>query len=337
MKVVVTGVAGQVGCRLARQLLARNHEVRGALLADDPLGHRVAGLDLELVPGDLTDPAYVTRLVAGVDAVIHTANLVGPYFELNTAINLQVSRACAARAHRLERYVYVSSSGVFPNNGETIRCAYHPVDEMHPKRPDNEYSLSKYVGELMAERVARETGLRYTIVRPSHVLSGTKILDQFSVASVVGKLQASQSRPGTELYMADGTELWPAIEAAASGPDQPCSITDEEGRPWLYQPQDARDIAHCVVCALESDAALGESFNAGAPAPFPFPAGARMIAEHRGVEPLEVRVPFQYRYDHCITKAKSLIGYRPRGDLATMVQSAFACEAGATDNTWDGD
>ena len=147
MKVLVTGVAGQVGCRLARQLLARNHEVRGALLADDPLGHRVAGLDLELVPGDLTDAAYVTGLVEGVDAVIHTANLVGPYFELNTAINLQVSRECGARANRLERYVYVSSSGVFPNNGENIRCAYHPVDEMHPKRPDNEYSLSKYVGE----------------------------------------------------------------------------------------------------------------------------------------------------------------------------------------------
>ena len=337
MKVLVTGVAGQVGCRLARQLLARNHEVRGALLADDPLGDRVAGLDLELVPGDLTDAAYVTGLVEGVDAVIHTANLVGPYFELNTAINLQVSRACGARANRLERYVYVSSSGVFPNNGENIRCAYHPVDEMHPKRPDNEYSLSKYVGELMAERVARETGLRYTIVRPSHVLSGTKILGQFSVASVVGKLQASQSIPGTELYMADGTELWHDIEAAASGPDQPCSITDEEGRPWLYQPQDARDIAHCVVCALEADAALGESFNAGAPAPFPFPAGARLIAERRGVEPLEVTVPFQYQYDHCITKARSLIGYRPRGDLETMVESAFACEAGATDYTWDGD
>ena len=92
-----------------------------------------------------------------------------------------------------------------------------------------------------------------------------------------------------------------------------------------------------MVCALESGAALGESFNAGAPAPFPFPAGARMIAERRGVEPLEVTVPFQYQYDHCITKARSLIGYRPRGDLETMVASAFACKAGATDYTWDGE
>jgi nucleoside-diphosphate-sugar epimerase len=31
MKVLVTGAAGQVGCRLVRQLLERNHEVRGTL------------------------------------------------------------------------------------------------------------------------------------------------------------------------------------------------------------------------------------------------------------------------------------------------------------------
>lgn len=335
MKVLVTGPAGQVGCRLVRQLLDNNHEVRGTILPDDPARDRVAGLDIELVEGDLTDLDYTTQAVAGVDAVIHTANLVGPHFELNNLINLQVTRACEKYADKLNRYIYISSSGVFPNNGENIPCAYHPVDEMHPKRPDSEYSMSKYFGEIMAQRASRDTGLRYSIVRPSHVLSETKILGQFSVNRVINLLKKSQSRPGTELYMADGTELWHDIEKRAKSGDQPCSITDEEGRPWLYQPQDARDIAHCLVCALESDAALGESFNAGAPAPFPFPDGAKILAEKRGVEPLEVKVPFQYMYDHAITKAKSLIGYRPKGDLQTMMESAFECETGETDYTWD--
>ena len=40
-------------------------------------------------------------------------------------------------------------------------------------------------------------------------------------------------------------------------------------------------------------------------------------------------------YDHAIGKAKSLIDYRPQGDLNAMVESAFACEEGATDYTWD--
>ena len=36
MKILVAGAAGQVGCRLVRQLLERNHEVRGTVLPDDP-------------------------------------------------------------------------------------------------------------------------------------------------------------------------------------------------------------------------------------------------------------------------------------------------------------
>ncbi len=267
MKILITGVAGQVGCRLVRQLLVGNNEIRGTLLPDDPAADRIAGLDIERREGDLTDLDFVTEAVDGVDAVIHTANLVGPHFENNVTTNLQVARACGEFADKLDRYVYVSSSGVYPNNGENIACAYHPVDELHPKRPDNEYSLSKYIGELLAERTARETGLRISIVRPSHVLSETKIYGQFTVARVVSLLQRGQ-RPGTELYMADGTELWHQVEEAASGPDQPCAVTDLDGRPWMYQPNDARDIAHCLVCAVESNAALGEAFNGGAPAPF---------------------------------------------------------------------
>ena len=71
--------------------------------------------------------------------------------------------------------VYTSSSGVFPNNGETIACAYHPVDERHPKRPIGEYSLGKLIGEEFTKMAARETGLRTAIVRPSQVQSGDAI------------------------------------------------------------------------------------------------------------------------------------------------------------------
>ena len=334
MKVLVTGAAGQVGCRLVRQLLDLNVEVRGSVLPDDPCLSRLEGLDMELVDGDLTDGDFVKRTVSGTDAVIHTANLVGPYFENNTQTNLQVSRACGLFADSLERYVYVSSSGVFPNNGENIACAYHPVDELHPKRPDNEYSLSKYIGELMAERVSRETGLRISIVRPSHVLSGRTIFDQFTVGRVCTILKAGQVGPGTEMYMADGTELWHDIEARADSPDQPCAVRDESGRPWYYQPNDARDIAHCMVCALRSPDAVGESFNGGAPAPFTFPEGARLLVEITGRKPLEVTVPVRWMYDHDITKAKSLIGYRPKGNLETMMASAAASEAGEPDYRW---
>ena len=337
MKVLVTGAAGQVGCRLVRQLLERNHEVRGTLLPDDPYYERVEGLDIELVEGDLTDEAYVKRIVDDVDAVIHTANYVGPQFDNNLQTNRLVSRACGERADSLDRYIYVSSSSVFPNNGESVACAYHPVDELHPKKPDGEYGLGKLFGEQFAEMESRRSGLRTVIVRPSHVLSGTAILKRFSVGVVCGVLRSGQSKPDSEMCMPDGTELWHDVEAAANSSDQLCSARDLDGHPWYYQPNDARDIAHLLVCALEHPAAIGESFNCGAPAVFTFPEATEILAEHTGEEVLEVRLPVRWQYDHDMTKAKSWIDYPPRGDLRTMIKSARLFEAGEHDGyTWDG-
>ncbi len=336
MKILVAGAAGQVGCRLVRQLLARNHEVRGTVLPDDPALERLDGLDIELAAGDLTDEAFVNEAVNGVDAVIHTANYVGPHFDNNMQTDRTVTRVCGRYADRLERFVYTSSSAVFPNDSQTIACAYHPVDELHPKRPMGEYALGKLIGEEFTAMAARETGLRTAVVRPSHVQSGEGVLARFTVGGVAMLLERGQNSPLGELYMADGTELWHDLLAEAVDEAQPCSVRDLDGRPWLYQPNDARDIAHMLVCAVEEPAALGESFNCGAPAPFSYPEAAAILAERTGVEPLEVRLPVRFRYDHDNTKGRSLINFRPRGDLRTMIDSALRVrDEGYIDYEWE--
>ena len=336
MRILVAGAAGQVGCRLVRQLLDANHEVRGTVLPDDPAMERLDGLDIELAKGDLTDESFVRAAVNGVDAVVHTANFVGPQFENNLQINRLIARVCGENADKLDRLVYTSSSGVFPNNGEAITCAYHPVDELHPKRPNGEYSLSKLIGEEFVKMAHRETGLRYSIVRPSHVRSGDAIFGHFTAGSVVNLLKRSQARCQGELYMSDGTELWHNIEQQATCMDQPCSVRYVDGQPWVYQPNDARDIAHMLVCAAIEPGAVNEDFNCGSPAPFSLPEGAELLANITGIEPLEVRLPVWYRYDHCITKAKSLINYRPQGDLQTMFKSAqLVRDEGYVDYAWD--
>ena len=336
MKILVAGAAGQVGCRLVRQLLDHNHEVRGTALPDDPCLDRLEGLDMEVVQGDLTEEAFVESAVQGVDAVIHTANFVGPQFDNNLQINRIVARVCGEHADRLDRLVYVSSSGVFPNNGEKLACAYHPVDEEHPKRPDGEYSLSKLIGEEFVNMAANHNGLRTVIVRPSHVQSGAAILGQFTVRRVCQILRIGQSNPRGELYMADGTELWHDVLAQARDEDQPCSVRDQEGRSWCYQPNDARDIAHLLVCAVEEPAAVGETFNCGAPEPFYYTHAAPLLAELTGQEALEVTVPVWFRYDHAIAKAKRLIKYQPQGTVEAMFASALRVrDEGWQDYTWN--
>jgi nucleoside-diphosphate-sugar epimerase len=331
MRVLVTGGTGQVGSRLVRQLLAANYEVRVTAWSKDPNLDRLAGFDVDVRQGELADPKFTAEAVRGVAAVIHTANLVGPYFENNVQTTLQVARACGEAADQLDRFIYVSSSGVFPNDSHVLACAYHPVDELHPKRATSEYNLSKLIGEQITELAARRTGLRTVIVRPSHVLSGDRIMQQFTVTRVVSVLKAGQQNPGSELYMPDGTELWRQVEERAADAAQPCIVRDLDGRPWYYQPNDARDVAHGLVRALAAPAALGESFNLGAPHVFTFPEGGALLAEITGRPPLEIRLPVRWRYDHDIGKAKRWLDFQPRGDLQVMMRSAAAFQRGEHD------
>ena len=72
MKVLVTGGAGFVGSHVVDLLLADGAEVR---VVDRRPGH----LDerVELLAGDLADPAVAEAAVADVDAVSHQASKVG--------------------------------------------------------------------------------------------------------------------------------------------------------------------------------------------------------------------------------------------------------------------
>ncbi|NPV08538.1 MAG: NAD(P)-dependent oxidoreductase [Anaerolineae bacterium] len=338
-KILVTGAAGQVGCRLVRQLLERNYEVRGLILPNDPAADRLAGLELEVVEGDLLDPEVAERAMEGVDAAVHTANLVSPlpgmtesaFFDNNVRTTFHVACAAGRRADRLERLVHISSSSVYPSDTHQYAACYAPIDEEHPRRPRGVYPLSKNIGEEIVNAVSRETKLRAAIIRPSGIASGTSILGRWNVGFVCNILRTGQAHRESELYMADGTELWHDLEAAARSKDQPCAITDDRGRPWLYRPVDARDVAHACVCALESPAAVGEAFNAAAPEPIYYTEAAQVLAEALGIPVLEWQVPVRWVFDLSITKAKTLIGYRPRWGIREMVADALAVQKGESD------
>ena len=274
MKVLVTGGSGQVGSRLVRQLLERSHEVRVTAWAKDPALERLAGLELETLEGDLTDPPFVRRAVQGVDAVVHTANLVGPYFENNVQTTLEVARACGEQADALDRFVYVSSSGVFPNDSHVLACAYHPVDEQHPRRATNEYNLSKLIGEQITELTARRTGLRTVVVRPSHVLSGDRVLGQFTVARVVGVLKSGQQNPGSERTGRTGRSCGPRWRPAPRAPTSPASPATSTGAPGTTSPTTPGTWPTPWSAPWSGRRPWGRPSTWGPPCPSPSPRGA---------------------------------------------------------------
>src|SRR5690606_758563 len=82
-KVLITGGAGFIGSHLADKLLQEGHHVR-ALDVLSPQVHGAGGArppyldpEVELIVGDIRDPAVVRRALEGVDVVFHFAARVG--------------------------------------------------------------------------------------------------------------------------------------------------------------------------------------------------------------------------------------------------------------------
>jgi 2-alkyl-3-oxoalkanoate reductase len=168
--VLVTGATGFLGSRLAALLAKRGLQVRALVRPSSDLS-RLAGLGLELVRGELADPASLAAAVAGRRHVFHCAALVadwgskGEFTRANVEGTRNLVEACLAA--RVERLVHTSSLSVLglPRDGRV-------VDEATPvaSRPEelDRYSESKIAAERMVlEAVAR--GLPACIVRPGAI------------------------------------------------------------------------------------------------------------------------------------------------------------------------
>ena len=75
MQVLITGGAGFIGANLVRMLLAHGYRIR--ILDNFSVGQRalLAGLDVEIVEGDILDPEAVKTAVSGVDGVVLGSDL----------------------------------------------------------------------------------------------------------------------------------------------------------------------------------------------------------------------------------------------------------------------
>ncbi len=166
-KTLVTGGTGFVGRAVVAALLAQSREVR--VLARRPQHRALQGLAVEVVPGDLTDPASLHRAVSGCSRLFHVAadyRLWVPDPSSMYAINVEGTRSLLQSALEagLERVVYTSTVGTLGNPGDGA-----------PGTEETPVSLADMVGhykksKFLAEQVALEyadQGLPLVVVNPS--------------------------------------------------------------------------------------------------------------------------------------------------------------------------
>lgn len=329
-KVLVTGAAGQVGSRIVERLNDQGRDVR-ALIFPGERTNRLNYEDIEIMEGDLLVEGVAKKAVKDVEKVVHTANLVQPldgmsqndFFENNVQTTFNVAYAASEAQNETNRLVFISSSAVYPNDAHHLKPAYTPIDEFHPLRPISNYATSKLSGERIIESLARQTELRYSIVRPSGVLSGTAPLNRCSVQFVARILREGAKYPNGTVYSQNGEDLARKLENAAPSMEHPCAVTDAEGLPWLDQPVHVNDLIEGIIQALDHPAAVGEVFNISSPRLEPSTDIAKMCERITGKSAFEWKVPSQWVFSLESSKAKGMINYEPKWDFHRMLEDAW--------------
>jgi dihydroflavonol-4-reductase len=170
--VIVTGATGHIGNVLIRELLAAGRVVRALVLPDDDK-RPLAGLNVEIVYGDITDPESLKSAFAGAELVFHLGGIVtimpgmaGILERVNVGGMRNVIAACRAAGAR--RLVYTSSIHAIaePPHGTVI-------DESQPFDPDRvlgDYARSKARATLLLLDEVRKGGLDAVICCPTGVI-----------------------------------------------------------------------------------------------------------------------------------------------------------------------
>lgn len=167
MTVLVTGVTGYLGGRLAQRLALAGHRVRG--FVRDPQRWPEPPPGSEVAIGDVTDAASVERATQGCEAIVHAAALVKMWVRDRREferVNVQgLGHVVKAARMTGARLIYVSSFiALGPTDGSVF-------DEQTPRGTTcfhNAYERTKWLADQMARSLPRN-GLHLVRLYPGVV------------------------------------------------------------------------------------------------------------------------------------------------------------------------
>ena len=143
----VTGSTGLLGNNLVRLLVERGHRVKALARSKQKAAQQFAGLDVEVIEGDMTAVPAFQDALRGVDVLFHTAAYFrdsykgGRHWDELYRVNVKGTEALLAAAYEagVRRMVHTSTSGVLDGPPGGL------IDETMPRAESdaNDYFRSK--------------------------------------------------------------------------------------------------------------------------------------------------------------------------------------------------
>jgi GDP-4-dehydro-6-deoxy-D-mannose reductase len=189
MHVLITGIGGFVGPRLARHLLESGHRVSGTYMDSMPPPEpSPIPQGVDLYHADLLDPASLEKAIrlSSPDAVVNLAGLShvgeswkrpGEYFQVNVIGTENLLDAAGSRP-----VVIASSAEVYGPVPEEEQ----PISEERPVDPRSPYALTKAAAERIALQRGAVVARAFNLVGPGQTTTFAMPSFAAQLASIAG-------------------------------------------------------------------------------------------------------------------------------------------------------
>lgn len=217
-KTLVTGGLGFLGASLVRALVERGDAVRvldnSSRGSSEHLGS--VAKDVEVIHGDVRDPAIVRKAVKGTSRVVHLAFINGteyfyryPAYVLDVGVKGMVNVLDSCIQEGVHDLVLASSSEVYQTPPAIPTSETVPLSIPDPQNPRYSYGGGKIISELMALNYGRNYFERVVIVRPHNVygpaMGYEHVIPQFTLR-LLELSKKSSERPLPLPIQGDGSQ-----------------------------------------------------------------------------------------------------------------------------------
>jgi UDP-glucose 4-epimerase len=316
--ILVTGATGKVGTHFIRRVL-ESEDLRDLTIR--ALCHNRLPEPrerLEIVSGDISDREAVRTAMSGITHVVHCATCKETeerVIDVTVKGLFWLLEECRV-SKSLKQIILIGGDAAL---GHFFYPHKLPVTEeqRHSAYPGC-YALSKVLEEVMLEQYYVQYGLTGCCLRAPWIMEKDDF--KYSLAFSESVFGGPRWRDLVGAQSADEYVKRKAVPV----------MLDPEGHPVKRNFVHVSDLVESMVLALDHPKARQQTFNICMDEPVDYGRVAEYLREMRGMPAVEIKTQYWSTWlDN--SKAKSLLGWRPRFDLKRLIEEAWSYRRSATD------